>query len=233
MKSIDVRKIRVLKLIVEEYLTTGELTGSKSLLAKHDLDVSPATVRNDMSSLEKMGLVYQPYNSAGRLPTPRGIRVFVDYLVARESTIFIEAEQRLQQRIHDQRIDDLLYDLVSRLMRTTGEISFACIPTLGTNYYLGIADFLRKHSILLGDEQAYRVIKVLEDKHKFLELITDLEITEKVAVFIGEENILPDMESCAMIIKKTQIEGHTVFIGVLGSLRMDYAFAIQALRGIL
>jgi len=54
MKKIDARKIQVLKLIVEEYLQSGDVTGSKSLLKKYDLGVSSATVRNDMASLEKM-----------------------------------------------------------------------------------------------------------------------------------------------------------------------------------
>jgi heat-inducible transcriptional repressor len=71
MKKIDARKVQILKLIVEEYLKSGEVTGSKSLLKKYDLGVSSATVRGDMSSLEKMGLIFQPYNSAGRLPTTR------------------------------------------------------------------------------------------------------------------------------------------------------------------
>ncbi len=64
MKKIQVRQIQILKHIIEEYIKTGEITGSKSLLEKHDLQVSSATVRNDMMNLEKMGLLFQPYNSA-------------------------------------------------------------------------------------------------------------------------------------------------------------------------
>lgn len=71
MPRIQERKIQVLKYIIEEYLKTGEITGSKSLLKKYDLQVSSATIRNDMAALEKMGLIFQPYNSAGRLPTTR------------------------------------------------------------------------------------------------------------------------------------------------------------------
>ncbi len=92
MKKIDQRKIQILKIIVEEYIRTGDITGSKSLLKKHNLQVSPATVRNDMMGLESMGLIFQPYNSAGRLPTPRGIRVFVDYLMETLPNILIREE---------------------------------------------------------------------------------------------------------------------------------------------
>jgi heat-inducible transcriptional repressor len=69
--SIDARKIQILGLIVREYIRSGEVTGSKSLVRDEGMEISPATIRNDMKQLEEMGLVYQPYNSAGRLPTTR------------------------------------------------------------------------------------------------------------------------------------------------------------------
>ena len=75
------RNIKILKIIVEEYLETWEVIWSKLLLKKYNLWVSPATVRNDMAKLEELELVYQPYTSAGRLPTTKWIRAFVDFLM--------------------------------------------------------------------------------------------------------------------------------------------------------
>ena len=148
-KKVDTRKIQVLKIIVEEYLKTGGVTGSKSLLKKHEMGVSSATVRNDMASLEDMGLIFQPYNSAGRLPTPRGIRVFVDYLMEHMPMPFIEAQNEYVQDRADNHIDDLLYFLVSKLTKTTQEITFAVIPSQGKNYYLGLSQFLQKNTLIL------------------------------------------------------------------------------------
>ena len=71
MASLTQRNIEILKIIIEEYIKTGEVLGSKMLLKKYDLGVSSATVRNDMALLEKLELIYQPYNSAGRLPTSK------------------------------------------------------------------------------------------------------------------------------------------------------------------
>jgi heat-inducible transcriptional repressor len=130
VRKIQERQIQILKHIIEGYIKTGEITGSKSLLEKHDLQVSSATVRNDMMSLEKMGLLFQPYNSAGRLPTSRGFRVFVDYLMETMPQVFLEAEDDYTRKIDNNRIDDILYMLVSRLTKITGEITFACIPSL-------------------------------------------------------------------------------------------------------
>jgi heat-inducible transcriptional repressor len=109
MKKVDLRKIAILKIIVEEYIKTGDIVGSKSLLKKHEIGVSSATVRNDMANLEKMGLIFQPYNSAGRLPTTRGIRVFVDYLMEYMIPQILEAENELIARYDREHVDDAIY----------------------------------------------------------------------------------------------------------------------------
>ena len=228
-RKITDRKINVLKLIVQEYVHSGDVVGSKSLLKKHGLGVSPATVRNDMASLEKMGLIFQPYNSAGRLPTTQGIRVFVDYLMEALPQRFLEAENLVAEKLEKSRVEDALYDLVSRLTRVTKEITFGCVPSEGKSYYLGLSNFLAKNGPALGDE-TYNIIHVLENRYKFLDLLKDLDISEKVSVFIGKENILPDLESCTLVAKKITLEGKPAVVGILSSLRCDYAFNIAALK---
>ena len=232
MKKIQDRKVQVLKYIIEEYIKTGEVMGSKSLLKQHDLGVSSATVRNDMASLEDMGLIFQPYNSAGRLPTTRWLRVFVDYLMETMPWVFIEAEQEYQQKIEQNRIDDVLYGLVARLTKITGEITFACVPTLGSSYYLGLSNYLERHSGILGEEM-FQVIKFLENKHQFIDILEWLDISSRVSAFIWEENVLPELESSTMIVKKIEVNGYNWYLGILGSTKMDYAFNITALRQVL
>ena len=228
-RKITDRKINVLKLIVQEYVHSGEVVGSKSLLKKHDLGVSPATVRNDMAALEKMGLISQPYNSAGRLPTTQGLRVFVDYLMETLPQRFLEAENQVLETLEKNRVQDALYDLVSRLTHVTKEITFGCVPSEGRSYYLGLSNFLQKNGPALGDE-TYDIIHVLENKYRFLDLLRDLDVSEKISVFIGKENILPDLESCTLIAKKIKLEGKVAVVGILSSLRCDYAFNIAALK---
>lgn len=77
---LDERKLAVLRAIVEDYVSTTEPVGSKSLVDRHGLDVSPATIRNDMAVLEERGFIAQPHTSAGRIPTDKGYRLFVDRL---------------------------------------------------------------------------------------------------------------------------------------------------------
>ena len=78
----DDRRQAVLRAIIEGYVATSEPVGSKALASQRGLGVSPATIRNDMAALEDEGLITQPHTSAGRIPTDKGYRVFVDHLAA-------------------------------------------------------------------------------------------------------------------------------------------------------
>ena len=80
-KAAD-RRLGVLRAIVSDYVETQEPVGSKSLVERHSLGVSAATIRNDMAQLEEEGLIRQPHTSAGRIPTDKGYRYFVDQIEA-------------------------------------------------------------------------------------------------------------------------------------------------------
>src|SRR3954454_18642666 len=75
------RQQRILRLVVEKYVTTGEPVGSKALVERAGMDVSPSTVRNEFAALESLGLLTHPHTSAGRLPTERGYRYYADQLL--------------------------------------------------------------------------------------------------------------------------------------------------------
>jgi len=79
--QIDERKRRILQTVVDEYIRTGEPVGSNAVLIKMGMNVSSATVRNDMAFLERLGLLEQPHTSAGRVPTYEGYRFYIDHLM--------------------------------------------------------------------------------------------------------------------------------------------------------
>ncbi|HKR76046.1 MAG TPA: heat-inducible transcriptional repressor HrcA, partial [Rhodanobacter sp.] len=79
--ELDARTRRLLRSLIAQYLVDGEPVGSRTLSRSSGLDVSPATIRNIMADLEEAGLVASPHTSAGRIPTPRGLRLFVDSLL--------------------------------------------------------------------------------------------------------------------------------------------------------
>ena len=79
--ALNDRKIQILKAIINDYIATAEPVGSRTLAKKYDLGVSSATIRNEMSDLEDMGLIIQPHTSAGRIPSELGYRLYVDRLM--------------------------------------------------------------------------------------------------------------------------------------------------------
>src|SRR6266702_7483230 len=82
-RELGSRKVEVLRAIVEEYVRTGEPVGSETVAERHGLGVSPATIRNEMASLEDLGYLIHPHTSAGRIPTDVGYRQYVDSLPPR------------------------------------------------------------------------------------------------------------------------------------------------------
>lgn len=77
------------------------------------------------------------------------------------------------------------------------------------------------------------MIKTLENKHEFIAFLDSLDIGPRVSAFIGNENILPELESSTMIVKRIELDGYVGYLGILGSTMMDYAFNITALRQVL
>jgi heat-inducible transcriptional repressor len=99
--QLDNRAQTLLKALVERYIADGQPVGSRALSKISGLDLSPATIRNIMSDLEEMGFVASPHTSAGRVPTPRGYRVFVDTLLTVQSIDESAVESRLQPRLQN------------------------------------------------------------------------------------------------------------------------------------
>lgn len=124
------RRLAVLRAIVEDYVATEEPVGSKALVERHGLGVSPATVRNDMAALEDEGYITQPHTSAGRVPTDKGYRLFVDRLTTIKP--MSTAEKRAIATILDGAIDldDVVQRSVRLLAQLTRQVAVVQYPTL-------------------------------------------------------------------------------------------------------
>jgi heat-inducible transcriptional repressor len=117
--TLDERKLEVLRVIVEDYVATQEPVGSRALVQRHKLGVSPATIRNDMAALEEEGYLRQPHTSAGRVPTNKGYRLFVDRLSRIKP--LSPAERRAIERFIAGAVD--LDDVVQRTVRLLAQLT--------------------------------------------------------------------------------------------------------------
>jgi heat-inducible transcriptional repressor len=128
--ALDDRKLEVLRAIVEDYVETQEPVGSKALVERHNLRVSPATVRNDMAVLEEEGYLRQPHTSAGRVPTDKGYRLFVDRLSRIKP--LSPAERRAIERflVGAVDLDDVVHRTVRLLAQLTRQVAVVQYPSL-------------------------------------------------------------------------------------------------------
>lgn len=110
MSDLSERKMKILKAIIRNYLETGEPVGSRTISKDTDLNLSSATIRNEMSDLEELGYILQPHTSAGRIPSDKGYRLYVDELMA-EKEAEKEAETTALQNIMLERYDKLEHAL--------------------------------------------------------------------------------------------------------------------------
>ncbi len=133
MGSADERRFEVLRAIVADFVATQEPIGSKSLVERHNLGVSSATVRNDMAVLEAEGYITQPHTSSGRVPTEKGYREFVDRLD--DVKPLSNAERRAIQHFLESGVDldDVLRRAVRLLAQLTRQVAVVQYPTLSTS----------------------------------------------------------------------------------------------------
>jgi heat-inducible transcriptional repressor len=133
LSALDERKRRILHTIVTEYIASGQPVGSSRVVDIAALDVSAATVRNDMAVLEELGLIHQPHTSAGRVPTDRGYRLFVEDLGNLVPSTRIDGQQEeliggLLSDAYD--VDDLLTRTTTVLSQLTRLVSLVIAPAI-------------------------------------------------------------------------------------------------------
>jgi heat-inducible transcriptional repressor len=133
MSSADDRRFEVLRAIVADFVATQEPIGSKSLVERHNLGVSSATVRNDMAVLEAEGYITQPHTSSGRVPTEKGYREFVDRLDDVKPMSSSERRAILTFLESGVDLDDVLRRAVKLLAQLTRQVAIVQYPTLSTS----------------------------------------------------------------------------------------------------
>ncbi|WP_456696352.1 heat-inducible transcriptional repressor HrcA [Aeromicrobium sp. P5_D10] len=176
----DDRRLDVLRAIVEDYVATQEPVGSRSLLDRHQLGVSPATVRNDMAALEDEGYLTQPHTSAGRIPTDKGYRMFVDRLATVKA--LSPAERRAIETFLTGAVDvdDVVQRSVKVLAQLTNQVAIVQYPSLTRSTV--------RHIELVALEGSRVLLVVITSSGRVEQRIVELVATPS-------EDLLADMRS--------------------------------------
>lgn len=221
------RRHEILKAIINHFIETAEPVGSQTIVMSYHFSVSPATIRNDMMQLEQEGLLAQPHTSAGRMPTERGYRLYVDSMTD-DALATRDAEKTLEKllKTHElKKAREKIYDAVWLLAQGTDQVSFATLPDNRRTFYLGMSNVLRQPEFMKDPMRASQVLEVLEDNDRFVTTLRQLPIEEnEVKIFIGKENILKQIQSCSIVVSQYNLQAYRGFLGLLGPTRTRYAF---------
>ena len=127
--DLNERKLKILQAIVSDFITTSEPVGSRTLSKRPDIDLSPATIRNEMSDLEEMGYLTHPHTSAGRVPSDKAYRLYVDQLME-GSDLPAENKQAISEKLHKDanELDETVEHAAQILSEMTNLVSFAITP---------------------------------------------------------------------------------------------------------
>ena len=225
------RQSKLLAAIIDQFIQTAVPVGSKRLLESGMFTLSSATIRNEMVSLEDEGYLEQPHISAGRIPTAKGYRVYVKEFM--EPSVQEKAARRkfdaLRRQYFQRKDQERAYEAVTLLSQLMPNVAFATVPHKRRVYFLGLANTLRQPEFQSNPMLATGVVEALEGG-RLSELLEGVTLDRRVQYYIGEEHLLPQIQSCSLLVTGYQLHGHEGALGIMGPLRMDYAYNTTVLE---
>lgn len=136
--ELDERKMKILQAIIRNYLETGEPVGSRTISKYTDLNLSSATIRNEMSDLEELGFIVQPHTSAGRIPSDKGYRLYVDQMMAQKEEQLNQATQEVKEMQEmllerEDKMESILKQIAKMLANNTNYATMVSAPVVKGN----------------------------------------------------------------------------------------------------
>ncbi len=216
------RQEEILATVIEEYTNTAIPVGSKVLVEKYGFDISPATIRNDMSQLEKEGFLYQPHISSGRIPTDKGYKYFVEEIM-KDQELSIAEQKKLQTELlklkaQHNRLSKTTAKLLSSL---TGNLAISSLQEDFSDF--GIRELLENPEFQEVDEFC-KVAEALDYIDENVDNILKKIKEGETKIFIGKENPIKGISNCSMVVSPYKTKsGEKGVLAIIGPKRMKYA----------
>ncbi len=220
MDSLDSRQETLLKLTVRRYVKTAEPVGSAWLADESGLDVSSATVRNELAALEELGYLLQPHTSAGRAPSEKGYRYYVDRFLEKKkpNAAHVETFEEIVKSAVEQ--DDRLRAAAKALAEIAQESALVAFAPRSV-YYTGLSNLFAKPEFRQFAQVA-SMSKMLDHLDEVMEKMFS-KVEPQTTIWIGREN--PFGAECGLVVGRLPSEAlaqEGALIGLLGPMRMDY-----------
>ncbi len=219
---MDERQREILKALIGEYVDTAEPVGSEWLSENINLDLSPATIRNELHALELAGYLMHPHPSAGRIPTDKGYRLFVDQFLP-ELILDFENQFRLKEKENENEdFDSFLNEAVRVIAKLTQCIAIGISPHKRV-YYTGIANLLKQPEFK-NSKKAAQIVEILEDFSQLLDLFKKIPADTKSQILIGKETSKEEIRECSILVTYFGDGDSEGMLGVIGPKRMRYDY---------
>ena len=223
------RRNMILSASISSYLNSATPVSSEALA--EDFDLSSASVRNILAELEDSGLLTHPYTSAGRVPTDKGYRYYVDFLMSQIELLENEKKAVIAEYKNKiERLEDILEktsEIISKITHYAGIVSL--LEWEEKFFYKGLGQMLEQPEFKDSDKICL-LIKMLEEKKRLLDII-NRDFNETTKIYIGSEIGCPEIDTCSLVIS-TYRRGKRKNgrIAVLGPRRMNYDHIIPAIE---
>lgn len=229
MIDLTARQVQILRAIIEEFIVTAQPVGSETVDKKYAIGVSPATIRNEMAQLAKQGYLSKSHSSAGRMPTPIAMKLYVNELM-RERDLSVADEISAKEKIWNSR--NKLDDMLCQITRVLADKSHALAITLLDDthlYHSGYANLLQMPEFY--DIKVMRNVLQLIEEQRMLEDIFESGTSENlVHVVYGPELGNINLHPIGIIHMTFTVDSQPVSIGLLGSSRFDYSYIIPMMK---
>lgn len=230
MNDLTQRQIQILKSLIEEYINEAEPVGSETLEKKHSLTASPATIRNDMVGLTKLGYLKKPHASSGRIPTSKGMKFYVSQLM-QEKELSIAEEVALKEKVWDyrERSGRFLREATKSLAVKTKALAVATTEG-GDLYSAGYANILDMPEFFDIDITKV-LLEALDEFEYFNDVFAKIVDDEDTHILFGEE-LGPKLNGpYGFIFTRYKTPMHLCGeIGVLGPIRLNYTDIVPVVR---
>ncbi|MFH2118680.1 MAG: hypothetical protein ABII10_03015 [Candidatus Paceibacterota bacterium] len=229
MIDLVARQIQILRAIIEEFIETANPVGSDTIDKKYNIGVSPATIRNEMVYLTKQGYLQKAHTSAGRIPTPLALRLYVNELM-KERELSVADEVSAKEKIWEHKGDkeDLLQESAKVMAEKAQAIGLAMDQEQHI-YSAGLANLLNMPEFF--DIRVTRnVFNMIEEEGLMREIFEMGQSENPVHVVYGKELGNKDLEPISIIFTEINFGNQPFTLGVLGSHRFDYAYVIPMIR---
>lgn len=232
--ELDERKKRILEAIVRDYLHTAEPVGSRSIWRSYMPDLSPATIRNEMSDLEALGMIVQPHTSAGRIPTDLGYRFYVDHLM-KTRQLTVKEDDLIKEglgSIHRD-VEEALHQTLKILSHLLEYASLVATLDNKTRVYSGGFSNMLKQPEFNDMNFTRQLMHTMEEEDLMAEMVKEYTTEKGITIRIGTENTFKEVKSCSVVMSSYEMKNvATGGIGVIGPTRMNYAKVASILENL-